>query len=550
MVAHDGYQLELGALRALAREVGGEHEEIENLLSERRADPAMERLLSGSAALLGRLRQRLESDPPELWKPLLDRLWAEADRPRPSATLVEFGAGKGTQHVHHLPRAARVRTRGEMGEGTFQTTCPTTIYPARLEAVRVERPRPEQRCLVLTFASTQGADWSWGQWDELRIHFRGERATNSSLYSCLTTACMGIEVRDSNDRPIDRLSPRALRPFGLRAEEAILPADAVPPLLRLLEEFFWLPEKFWGISVFGSRRAEVGGPGPTFSISFELERLPEELGQLSHREFLLGAVPAIGARSSHKRVCELSQATALQLRVDGDSIFHSIESIAYFDRRRDEWLGIPAASDGVRSPSGLWYVLDPFRSSEHGPAIVFVDAQGHPRAPEADTATVQMWTFDGAAAKRLPPGQLTIRAPGVPSHLLISNPVEARRGRGLLRGPDATRRLIGLERAPIGWLCSLEGIRSLIAAVADESLAEDAIRRVEVHGGRRLDGYMMKRTLTLDVDIHAGSSRLLGEALLLGRLLEATLRPAVERSCAELVFRCRTAGLVFDLSSR
>lgn len=128
----------------------------------------------------------------------------------------------------------------------------------------------------------------------------GDRATTSSLYSCLTTACTGIEVHDSTDRPVDRLPPRSLGPFGLRADWSILPSGRFPPLLRLLEELFWLPEALWGVSIFGNRRSDIGEPGVDFSLAFDLERLPEELAQLSCEEFLLRAVPALGARHSHQ----------------------------------------------------------------------------------------------------------------------------------------------------------------------------------------------------------------------------------------------------------
>src|SRR5687767_9308583 len=96
------YQNELSYLREMGRDFGLANPAIAGLLSERGADPDVERLLEGFCFLTARIRERLDAGVPEIVHGLVDLLVPQYLRPIPAASIVEF-----TPHA----RVLRSRTR-------------------------------------------------------------------------------------------------------------------------------------------------------------------------------------------------------------------------------------------------------------------------------------------------------------------------------------------------------------------------------------------------------------------------------------------------------
>lgn len=84
------YQQELDYLRQLSKLLATEKPHLARFLSEKGADPDIERLLEGVAFLTGSLRQKIEDEFPELTHGLIRMLWPNYLRPVPSMTLIEY----------------------------------------------------------------------------------------------------------------------------------------------------------------------------------------------------------------------------------------------------------------------------------------------------------------------------------------------------------------------------------------------------------------------------------------------------------------------------
>ena len=84
------YQDELTFLREMGAEFARANPKIANLLSDRSADPDVERLLEGFAFLAARLRQKLDDELPEVTHGLIGLLWPHYLRPVPAMSILEF----------------------------------------------------------------------------------------------------------------------------------------------------------------------------------------------------------------------------------------------------------------------------------------------------------------------------------------------------------------------------------------------------------------------------------------------------------------------------
>src|SRR6185312_14022302 len=86
----DYYQLELNALRELAKEFATAHPALASRLTGPSPDPDVERILEGVAFLTGSVREKLDDDFPELAQSLTQLIYPHYLRPLPATTIVEF----------------------------------------------------------------------------------------------------------------------------------------------------------------------------------------------------------------------------------------------------------------------------------------------------------------------------------------------------------------------------------------------------------------------------------------------------------------------------
>ena len=127
-------------------------------------DPYVERLFEGFAFLMGRLREKLDDDLPELTGGLVSMIWPHYLRTIPSLSIVEF-----TADWHELKESLRIEKgfgilSQPIGEKRtrchYTTTQPLTLLPMSLVRAGMSTEADGRSLIRLRFECSSLADWS------------------------------------------------------------------------------------------------------------------------------------------------------------------------------------------------------------------------------------------------------------------------------------------------------------------------------------------------------------------------------------------------------
>jgi len=279
------YQEELLALRQLGREFAERNPGLAPFLNRPGRDPDVERLLEGFAFLVGRLRQKLGDELPEITHSLFNLLWPNYLRPIPACSIIRCQPGQDISGSVTLPRGTKVASKPV--EGTrcvFRTVYDTEILPLRIAGQTILEQGGEVG-IALRFEAL-GTTMDKLPLQRLRFFLAGESAIAHSIYYSMVARMREarIVVFDETRKPriAARLEAQAIRPVGFREEEGLFPypANAFSGY-RILQEYFCYPEKFLFIELSGLDAAfnqetlrDFQGTS-NFEIHFILKELPE-----------------------------------------------------------------------------------------------------------------------------------------------------------------------------------------------------------------------------------------------------------------------------------
>jgi len=289
------FQDEITNLRELGAAFSKAHPAVAPMLSDRSADPDVERLLEGVAFLTALLREKLDDEFPELIHELVQLIWPHYLRPIPAASIVAFTPKPTLQQTMTIP--AGVQVASVPVEGTaclFQTCYPVTIDPLEIvEAAFVETAgKPPAISLTLALRNTTLEEWKP---DFLRLYLSGESVPAPDVFLLLRQHLREIAIR-----PLDGtgeavlLDPDQLQPVGYDDDECLLPYPGNSfPGYRILQEYFILPEKYLFLDLKGWRHWHNRGAGNCFEIRFVLDSSPFVPANIRKEDFVLGATPVI-----------------------------------------------------------------------------------------------------------------------------------------------------------------------------------------------------------------------------------------------------------------
>jgi len=262
------YLQELSNLRDLGEEFSKAHPEKASMLSGRRSDPDVERLLEGTAFLTALLRQKLEDEFPEIIHELVKVIWPHYLRPIPSASIVAFTPKPTLKQTATIPSGTQVASVEVEGTSCLFTTCfPVEIHPlSLLEASFVESSgQPPAIKILLELNGPTLSDW---QPESLRFYLGGENTTSTELYQLLRNDLQEIHITSLDNNRSLILSPDYLKPVGFSSDESLIPYPMhVLPGYRIIQEYFILPEKFLFFDLKGWERWEDRGGGNRFEIN-------------------------------------------------------------------------------------------------------------------------------------------------------------------------------------------------------------------------------------------------------------------------------------------
>ncbi|MGC7561031.1 type VI secretion system baseplate subunit TssF [Pasteurella sp. PK-2025] len=301
------FRSELEYLRELGKKLAVEKPHLANFLSEKSADPDVERLLEGFAFLTGSLRAKIEDEFPEFTHSMINMLWPNYLRPTPSMTIVEFypdekvGAlqdivEKGTYLLSkpisttYINQDNAIIDDGEIS-CTFQTCRDVYINPFSISDVS-RTNNNEKSFISIHFSSETELSFDTLELNKLRFYLGADEYTNHQLYLWLSYYLESAKlVINDISYPLPNIN---FSPVGFKREDAVLPYPKnINEGYRVLQEYYCFPESFLFFDVTGFEKLASGIKSKTFTLklSFSLS-LPVDVS-VRTSTFRLHCVPAI-----------------------------------------------------------------------------------------------------------------------------------------------------------------------------------------------------------------------------------------------------------------
>lgn len=350
------YQSELSYLREVGKEFARLNPTLAGLLSERGGDPDVERLLEGFAFLTARIRERMDDAVPEVVHGLAELLLPHYLRTLPACSIVEFSPNaKALRGRQRVPAGSLLAATPVEGTSClFRTTTEVDLLPLTLQGVVLEPVPVSAPCLRLSF---QGPDQGLRevlQPEGVRLFIHAEPGVSAMLMQWLQRHCRGVRVQGAGGESV-RLGPQVIRAPGLEPEFPLLPwPRRAPEGLRLLQEYFTLPQKLLFFEVRGLHAAAPVVQGSRFELVFEFERPPALPARVGKDSFRLHCVPVINLFPA--------AAEPITHRIPGEE--HLLRA-AEVNPLHMEVYSVESVT-GRRSADGERHVYHPFTDFTHG----------------------------------------------------------------------------------------------------------------------------------------------------------------------------------------
>jgi type VI secretion system protein ImpG len=260
-------------------------------------DPYVERLFEGFAFLMGRLREKLDDDLPELTEGLVSLLWPHYLRTIPSLSIVELAPdlalvkeaqviGQGFEVISQPIGPQRTRCR-------YTTTQDLTLRPLALDALRVAQEPDGRSVLRMRFACGAMTDWSQIDLRSIALYLNADAATANALHQALTLNTQTLYIRLPGQGERQRLEGH-FAPKGFAEEDRLWPkGDSAFSGYQLLLEYFSFREKFMFVTLHGLEHLSLEAGTPWFELDAVLSEPWPHAFALNCEHLRLHAVPVI-----------------------------------------------------------------------------------------------------------------------------------------------------------------------------------------------------------------------------------------------------------------
>ncbi|WP_039058495.1 type VI secretion system baseplate subunit TssF [Enterobacter sp. Bisph1] len=294
------YDAEMRYLREAGREFAQTHPDRAALLDLDKAgspDPYVERLFEGFAFSMGRLRQKIDDDLPELTESLVSMLWPHYLRTIPSLSVVALTPQLSAMKMAEIaPAGLEISSRPVGPKNTvcrYRTTRAMPLNPMEVEQV-IMTTEPDGRSLLrISFACSTQADWSQADLKRLSLYLAADAPISSALHLMLTKrqASMYLRLRGQQERiRIDGW----FSPGGFAEEDRLWPkGESAFSGYQLLLEYFTFREKFMFVHLNGLEKVTLPPGTAGFDIEVVLnQQWPSDL-PVTNEALRLHCVPVI-----------------------------------------------------------------------------------------------------------------------------------------------------------------------------------------------------------------------------------------------------------------
>lgn len=434
MAINTYYRDELAYLRELGALFARENPRLARHLGRESSDPDVERLLEGVAFMVGRLRQRLDVEMPELATSLLRLVWPHYLRPVPPITMMAMRFADGASGTAiQVPRNTRIQSRPIDGVPVVFSTCYNlTVLPFEIQTAQLDNRKGSSR-LTLSFRRLAGTGLQPLALAPLTLFFNSVKdpGTARRLFLFFLERCRGIQFSTGSGTP--EAVDLTIEPMGFSADEAVLPyPEGSFDGFRLMQEYFACPEKFMcvrlrGLERFSDRAAEG------FSLSFEFNQSFSETSLLDAGLFVLNATPAVNLVETEGRALTVShERSEYPVRPVGDATQFSIHTVEKVEgwvqgsgRRIDYEPFESFRHDSPDEGQRKLYFRTQVRSAIVGQGIdhnvSFVTRLGTLGLPETETVSLKLMCSNAPLVPRLSIGSIDQPTSATPAKLAFSN---------------------------------------------------------------------------------------------------------------------------------
>jgi len=437
------FREELDYLRIAGQSFARQHPKIAERLELSRdgsSDPHVERLIESFAFLTSRIQRRLDGEFPEFTTALLGLLYPNLTDPIPPMTIARIVADSARGKLttgYTVPRHTELFAQTSNGlTCRFRTAYPATLWPLQVvEADFVPKARFDfldanvQTSSVLRLRlESRGATFSDLELTRLRFHLNGASHITGLLYQLLFGHCTGIVLHDRATNHFVALPLSSLRPVGFGPDDDVIPYPRQShPAYRILQEYFWLPEKFLFFDLSGLDR------NPSIvdlDILFLFDTRPREHIPLTIDTFALGCTPVVNLFARTSEPIRLDH-TRTDYRIVPDARreptteVHSIIAVSSTANPTDESRRLRPfySTAGSASPGdAFWYArrILTERAGLSGTDVLlsFVDLSFNPNLPPSETVFAHLLCTNRDLAQQLPENaRLQTEEPGPISHM-------------------------------------------------------------------------------------------------------------------------------------
>ena len=295
-------------------------------------DPYVERLFEGFAFLIGRIRQKLDDELPELTQSLLGFLWPHLLQPIPSLSILEFSTIPGRiQEPHIIKRGTELDSQPVQAIGMnpcrFRTCYDTHIRPIKLAEASLEGSSTIKFRFEIEdgvnydslFNMNGGSEYERLCRRSIRILIHDlEQLTASMLNLYLNKYVREVVIQSGSGSPALRIQGQTgIQMVGFYPEESLLPYSRLSfSGYRILQEYFSYPKKFFFFDIFGFDRLQPRAQTKDIEVRIHFrERLPEDM-RFTANNFRLHCAPIIN----------LSKSQAKPIRVDHEATEYKVEA--------------------------------------------------------------------------------------------------------------------------------------------------------------------------------------------------------------------------------
>ena len=294
------FDAEMRYLREAAKAFAQAHPDRAAMLDLDKAgtpDPYVERLFEGFAFSVGRLREKIDDDLPELTEGLVSMLWPHYLRTIPSLSIVALTPTlPAMKMAETVPAGFEISSRPLGPKNTvcrYRTTRDLTLNPLAIEEAVMTAEPYGRSALRLRFACSELADWSQTDLRRLALYLGEDAVTGSALHLWLTRRQAALYLRLPGQT--ERVSLDGyFSPGGFSEEDRLWPkGESAFSGYQLLLEYFTFREKFMFVQLNGLENITL----PAGISHFTLEVVFSEVWQsdlpVSASSLRLHCVPVI-----------------------------------------------------------------------------------------------------------------------------------------------------------------------------------------------------------------------------------------------------------------